>query len=201
MKKYGKAKAKKDLSKDKINVVDRVFQNGAEIGRDFGDFDKYCVYWKEPGDLKYHPPLDVAYFGRILNLAKEYGTDKVYGDFCSVFDATDTEVRQNVFDMIDEIASEYGDDATEMEFLLYTFYLTMVAEENKKNAVLKKYIKRLGVHVMLFEDYSVYKATHFMYKQDWKILARLCENRGFMPELPDWRTEEYKNFWQMAVSA
>ena len=43
MKKYGKAKAKEDLSKDKINVVDRVFQNGAEIGRDFGDFDKQLV--------------------------------------------------------------------------------------------------------------------------------------------------------------
>ena len=55
----------------------------------------------------------------------------------------------------------------------------MVAEENKENTKLGKRIKRLGVHLLLFEKYIPEKAVNSLKGASWQKLNKMCLERGF----------------------
>jgi len=55
----------------------------------------------------------------------------------------------------------------------------MVAEENKRSAVLKKRIKRLGVHQLLTEGMAPGRAAAFSRGKEAWMLDLLCRRRGF----------------------
>ena len=59
------------------------------------------------------------------------------------------------------------------------FYAGMIAEENKKHAILKKRIKRLGLHQILIEDADPKYAATFSEGKKWRELDVECTNRGF----------------------
>jgi hypothetical protein len=55
----------------------------------------------------------------------------------------------------------------------------MVAEENKEKAILRKRVKRLGVHQLLIEERPAKFATSFSRGKKWKRIVIECEVRGF----------------------
>lgn len=55
----------------------------------------------------------------------------------------------------------------------------MIAEERRKNAVLKKRIKRLGMYQILFERMSAVEAAKFSINKRATELSLLCDDRGF----------------------
>ena len=55
----------------------------------------------------------------------------------------------------------------------------MIAEENKGNAILKKRIKRLGMHQVLLENYTPEHAANFSKGKKWKDLDKLMKQKGF----------------------
>ena len=55
----------------------------------------------------------------------------------------------------------------------------MVAEENKRFARLKKYIKRLGVHQVLIEGHRASWAANYSRGKKWQELQQECDARGF----------------------
>lgn len=55
----------------------------------------------------------------------------------------------------------------------------MIAEENKANTQLGKRIKRLGIHQLLKEKFTVEEAAKFSYGKKANILKDECQSRGF----------------------
>jgi hypothetical protein len=55
----------------------------------------------------------------------------------------------------------------------------MIAEENKKNAILKKRIKRLGIYQVLIEGMKPEVAAVFSKGKKWRELDKTMLERGF----------------------
>ena len=70
-------------------------------------------------------------------------------------------------------------DAEEIDIWFTVIYGGMVAEENKEFAVLKKRIKRLGMHQILIERKDAEYAANFSKGKKWKELDELMKKRGF----------------------
>ena len=66
-----------------------------------------------------------------------------------------------------------------MDIWFTVIYAGMVAEENKAFAMLKKRIKRLGMHQVLVEGFDADYAAHFSRGKKWPELDSLMKQRGF----------------------
>ena len=126
------------------------FSNGGFIEFDTGNFDDWCVYITKPGGERI-APSDVTYFSRLKKMGIKYGNQKIYDDFVVIFNRTSSKIDTDIFKLILILSRHYGKDALEIEIWFNVIYAGMVAEENKKNAILKKRIKRLGIHQVLID--------------------------------------------------
>lgn len=119
-----------------------------------------------------YAPRDIDYFNQIKHFAKKYGKLKIYN-------LTKKTVEEANLSAITEIASSYGEDATEIDIIFSILYMAMIAEERKENTRLGKRIKRLGIHMLLIEDYSTEYSANFTNGKKWLEIDELCRERGF----------------------
>ena len=159
---------------NKINDL----SSGGFIEFDAGCFDGWCVFVTKPG-LNRFAPTDVQYFTRIKEISEKFGPQKVFDDFVVMYNRTTKTIDPNVFDLILALSKFYDDDAAEMELWFNVLYAGMIAEENKENAILKKRIKRLGVHQVLIDKISPKKAAVFSKGKKWKELDEIMKSKGF----------------------
>ena len=138
-----------------------------------GKFDDWAVYVKYPMFPQW--PTDKWYFIKLRSMAL-YGP--AYDDFVALYDKTTAEVDDAVFDWIDGICTKYP-NAEEAAVIFGIFYMTMIAEENKDGAILKKRIKRLGVHQVLKEGMKPELAANYSRGKPVGELALECHSRGF----------------------
>jgi hypothetical protein len=124
-------------------------------------------------------PKDVEYFTAFKKLAVTHGSKKIYADFIAIYELTDRYIDENVLELISDMATEYKSDKNRIELLFTIVYAGMVAEENKSNAILKKKIKRLGMHNILVDNLSPTVAANFSRGKKWQEINRECEQRGF----------------------
>ncbi len=155
------------------------FEDGTIIEQGRGSFDDYCVYVTRSGERKF-APRDVIYFSFFIEKARKYSAKKIYDDYVKIYERTTARIDQTVFDMIKEMGLSY-DEEDRLDFCVWysVIYLGMVAEELKARAVLKKRIKRLGMHQILFEGMSAEKAAKFSIGKKVPQLEPLCRERGF----------------------
>jgi len=152
--------------------------NGETIIFDRGSFDKWCVYVvNEDGNKK--PPKDVEYFSIIVELALKYGDERMYKDFVEIYDMTSKYLDGHVLKKIDDIAAGYEDDCNDIQKWFTVLYAGMVAEENKENMILKKRIKRLGMHQILIDKMNPVDAAIFSTGMKWRELDVIMKERGF----------------------
>jgi hypothetical protein len=154
------------------------FSNGGFIEFDTGSFDNWCVYVTKPGGERF-APSDIQYFSRLKKLGKKYGAQKIYDDFVVVFHRTSAEIDQEIFKLISYLSRFYKEDQLEMEIWFNVLYAGMVAEENKEKAILKKRIKRLGMHQILIDSLEPGVAANFSKGITWQQLDRLMKAKGF----------------------
>lgn len=154
------------------------FSNGGFIEFDSGCFDGWCVFVTTPGNARF-APTDVQYFTRLKILSEKFGPQKIYDDFVVIFNRTTKNVDLKVFELIDVLSRFYNTDAVEMELWLNVIYAGMIAEENKENAILKKRIKRLGIHQVLIDGMTPEKAAVFSKGKKWKELDEIMRFKGF----------------------
>lgn len=154
------------------------FGNGGYIEFDSGCFDEWCVFVTKPGGERF-APTDAHYFSRLKILGETYGHQKIYDDFVVIYNRTTKSIDSNVFELISVLSKNYKSDALEMEIWLNVLYAGMIAEENKKNAILKKRIKRLGMYQVLIDDISPEKAAVFSKGKKWRELDELMVTIGF----------------------
>lgn len=154
------------------------FSKGGHVEYDKGNFDNWCVFIVETNGERY-APSDLKYFSRLKILGRKHGFNKIYDDFLVIYNRTTKEVDKNVFELISVLSRFYGTDNHEMEIWFNVIYAGMIAEENKENAILKKRIKRLGIHQLLIDNLEPEVAANFSKGVSWKNLDRLMKAKGF----------------------
>lgn len=146
---------------------------------DTGKFDNWCVYVVESNGSK-KAPFDEVYFSDLHNIAQKYAQDKVYNDFVSIYDNTTKNIDNKVLALIDGITNTYNEeDKIIIEQWFTVIYAGMVAEENKQNAILKKRVKRLGMHQVMKLGMSAKEAAKFSYGKKWRDLDTIMRPLGF----------------------
>lgn len=155
-----------------------IFGNGGFIEFDSGCFDGWCVFVSTPANPRF-APTDVQYFSRLKKLSEKYGPQIIYDDFVVIFNRTSKNVDPKVFDLILVLSRFYDADAAEMELWLNVLYAGMIAEENKESAILKKRIKRMGMHQVLIDGMSPEEAAVFSKGKKWKELDEIMRMKGF----------------------
>jgi len=154
-------------------------QNNRSVIFDKGKFDDWCVYVVESNGNK-KAPFDETYFHDLYNISHHYPQHKVYNDFVSIYERTTKSIDTTVTDLIDEIVSTYTQqDKIMVEQWLTVIYAGMIAEENKALAILKKRIKRLGMHQVLILNMPAKDAAKFSNGKKWKELDAIMKSLGF----------------------
>ncbi len=154
-------------------------QNNRAVIFDSGKFDDWCVYVVEGNGTK-KAPSDETYFGDLYQISQKYPNNKVYNDFVMIYDRTTRTIDCEVLLMIDEIVATYNPgDRIIVEQWLTVIYAGMVAEENKKNAILKKRVKRLGMHQIMILNMPASEAARFSYGRKWRELDEIMRYLGF----------------------
>lgn len=148
------------------------------IEYDKGLFDNWCVYVKKFAQARY-APRDVEYFSRLKQIGQVHGHHKIYNDFVSYYTHTTDQINLNILNYITQISATYGTDEEEMDVWFTVIYAGMVAEENKAGAILKKRIKRLGMHQVLTEGHTPEFAAYFSKGKKWRELDAIMKLRGF----------------------
>ncbi|MGM0504697.1 MAG: DUF7004 family protein [Bacteroidota bacterium] len=152
--------------------------DGSVIEFDSGSFDDWCVYLQRNGETKY-PPTDVQYFTELKKIGEKHTNKKIYDDFVKIYNATNSKINNGLLQKITEIASDYGEDKIIMDIWFTVIYAGMVAEENKKYAILKKRVKRLGMHQILIEDQTPGFAANYSKGKKWRELDVVMKKYGF----------------------
>ena len=183
---------------NETNKIIQKFRDGSTLEFDQGQFDEWCIYLETSKKERHHnwctkfmnryAPKDEKYFESILKYAKVHSNKKVYSDFKKIYDNTHSTIEKNVLESILKISKDYGEDSTEIEILFCILYAGMVAEQNKKNAVLGKRIKRLGIHQLLLDNppLTSKESANFSrgkkaFRSEHNVLSldKECKNRGF----------------------
>ena len=150
-------------------------RDGSKVVFSQGKFDAWCIYHVQ-GSVA-HAIRDVE----IFQLMGKYTDQKrfmLYKDFLTIFEQVINVINDDVVAKITATSIGYPEPG-EVEFILIFLYAGMVAEENKDKAILKKYIKRLGVHQVLIEKMPAEIAANYSRGKDWRELKLECEARGF----------------------
>lgn len=157
----------------------KYLQNNRSVIFDTGKFDEWCVYVEESNGIK-KAHFDETYFDELSKIATKYHPNKVYDDFVKIYEQTTTEINPKVLGLIDEIVCTYNEiDRIIIEQWFTVIYAGMIAEENKKFAILKKRIKRLGMHQVLVLGMPAKDAARFSYQKKWRDLDKIMQSLGF----------------------
>lgn len=153
--------------------------NNSKVVFDSGRFDDWCVYVVSSDGSRY-APFDNQYFSDLLKLSKKYSGNKVYDDFVKIYNQTTSEINSEVTKLIDDISKTYKEeDRGLIEKWFTVIYAGMIAEENKERVILKKRIKRLGMHQVLIDNISPQIAANFSRGKKWRELDTIMKQKGF----------------------
>ena len=156
----------------------KIIEPTIRIEFDTGIFDDWCVYLTRTGKPRY-APTDIEYFTWLKQKAGIYGSAKIYNDFLSIYEPAGKNIDSKILAAITMISEEYGKDKTEADIWFTIVYAGMIAEENKAHAILKKRIKRLGMHQLLLENFEPEAAANFSRNKKWQELDVLMKQKGF----------------------
>lgn len=159
-------------------AITRTFPDGSFLEFSSGKFDEWCIFLTRPNQERY-APKDEIYFYDLLQFGNKHGARNIYDDFVSIYNKANQILDLTVFDDIHTISLKYGEDALEIEIIYAILYMGMIAENNKKNTILKKRVKRLGVHQVLIDGYTPVRAANYSRGKKWRDLDSDCRARGF----------------------
>lgn len=157
-----------------INTI----SDGTIIEFDKGKFDEWCVFITQ-NNISRFAPADLTYFRELKELGLKYGHINIYNDFLKIYTLTFAKIDKNVLLEIKNISEKYIQDKFKLELWFTVIYAGMIAEENKKFAVLKKRIKRLGMYQLLVEDKSAEYAANFSKGKKWQELDLIMKRLSF----------------------
>jgi len=156
----------------------KILNNELCVVFDQGRFDDWCVYLVQKNGTRY-APKDVEYFAQLQELDKQYDANKVYNDFLRIYHKTTRQIDPHVLELIGFLVKTYKVEHSDiMEQWFTVLYSGMVAEENKKHAVLKKRIKLLGMHQVLIEKITPDEAASYSKGKTWQTIESILKAKG-----------------------
>lgn len=156
----------------------KTFSDGSTTCFGTGKIDNWCVYNVDQNGYK-KAPRDVDYFTFITDLNDIYGSDIVYNLIYEIFKKTTNNVDMQILEYITQQCKEkFGSQSLEADKNITFIYMGMIAEENKKNAVVKKRIKMLGIHYLLKENKSVDGSANCLRGVDARTILKECRIRN-----------------------
>jgi hypothetical protein len=161
-----------------MSTLIKIINNRIRVEFDTGSFDDWCVYLTKPGMPRY-APTDIEYFSWLKQQSLISGTAKIYNDFISFYELTTIKIDKTILDKITTLSNDYDTAAEEVDIWFTVIYAGMIAEENKANAILKKRMKRLGMHQLLLENFKSEDAANFSKNKKWTELDILMRQKGF----------------------
>ncbi len=162
-----------------MSIIIKQLANNRQVIFDRGRFDNWCVYVVEENGSK-KAPFDKEYFTDLKNISKHYELNKVYDDFVEIYKKTSKVVDQSILNLIDRLVLTYRKEHQALvEQWFVVIYAGMIAEENKQYSVLKKRIKRLGMHQILKLGYEPRIAANFSKGKKWRELDEIMKPLGF----------------------
>jgi membrane carboxypeptidase/penicillin-binding protein len=154
-------------------------RNNRSVVFDKGKFDDWCVFIVEFNGMS-APPRDIEYFTELKQIAAHYPEHKLYNDFVQIYNLTSQAIAKEAVELIDNLTLTYQPQhQLKMEQWFTVLYAGMVAEENKEKAVLKKRIKRLGMHQVLVLNHAPESAANFSKGKKWRELDDIMRELGF----------------------
>lgn len=144
---------------------------------DSGKFDNWCVFLTKENQYRY-APRDVEYYSFLQKLGDNHGHEKIYHDFVTFYERTDSCINTDVASLITSIADTYNTDAEETDVWFTVMYGNMIAEENKPRAMLKKKVKLLCMHQLLIERESPSDMINFFKGKSWRDLQCVMQQKG-----------------------
>ena len=147
-------------------------KNGNIISQGAGKFDNYCVF------IDGYAPRDEEYFNFFIEKSKIYGKDKIYSDFKYIYSKTGKDIDKEILTNIEKFSSHYKNDAIDFERWFTIIYLGMIAEENKKNAILGKKIKGLAMYQIMMVNFSAKEAANYSKGKKASELLKECNAIG-----------------------
>ena len=160
----------------KMNKI--YLKNGNYLVYGQGKFDKWCVFEVNQNG-KRKAPKDINYFNNLYEFAKIFGSDKIYTDFVKIYDMTTKYFENYVIEEIENISLKYEDYKDDIFNNFLILYMAMISEQNKKNTVLGKRIKRLGLYYLLVKGQPLEYCVNFMTGKNCRELDKLCREGGF----------------------
>lgn len=151
-------------------------QDGTRFVFSQGRFDRWCIFHIR--ENKAHAVRDEEVFKVLSGYASGHNRFVLYRDFLSIFNKVTNQVNYDLVGRIAYLSKAYS-RPQEVQFILLFLYAGMIAEENKEKAILKKFIKRLGVHQVLIEGMHPTVAASFSRGKSWRELKLECQVRGF----------------------
>ncbi len=156
----------------------KTISDGSTIEFDSGKFDDWCVYLSRPNKSRY-APTDIEYFTALNEYGDEFSHSRIYNDFVSFYNNTTRTIDEPVLNQITSISRGYGNHQVDIDVWFTIIYAGMVAEENKQFAILKKRIKRLGMHQVLIDRNEPSFAANFSKGKKWRELDSIMKQKGF----------------------
>lgn len=166
------------MQADTMATVIKIIPEGNLIEFDKGKIDDWCVYVTKNRESRF-APSDILYFSELKQLGEKHGHKKIYDDFVKIYDSTNSKIDEKILSQITDIANGYADDKTTIDIWLTVIYAGMIAEENKKFAILKKRVKRLGMYQLLIENKTPEFAANFSKGKTWRELDVIMKKSGF----------------------
>lgn len=147
-----------------------------------GKFDDWCIYVSSVNKKWMRFPTDEWYFEIVKSWTEFRSPEDIYADFVRVYDMTTAGAKyadtKPVIEVIKNLSWNYK-DFFEATVIFTILYMGMIAEENKDGAILKKRIKRLGMHQILIDGVAPKIAAHFSRGKPVTELVIECHTRGF----------------------
>ena len=153
-------------------------ENGSYLCYDKGKFDDWCVYEVDKNGLR-KAPKHIDYFTDLYEYAKIFDNDEIYDDFVKIYNMTTDVFDGDVVTEIRNLSSKYGKFKNDIFKDFSILYMAMISEQNKKNAILGKRIKRLGIYYLLIKGKNPKYCANFMIGKKWQELDKLCLEGGF----------------------
>lgn len=156
----------------------KIISDGSSVEYDKGAFDDWCVYLTRKNEPRF-APKDILYFIELDKLGNKYGHKRIYNDFLKIYEDTNSIINNEILNKITEIAKAYDADRFNIDTWFTVIYAGMVAEENKEFAILKKRVKRLGMHQLLIEREKPDYAASYSKGKKWRELDIIMSGFGF----------------------
>ena len=147
------------------------FADGTYLVYERGRIDNFLVSFYTENDQKAVSPTDIDFMNFLIGINNPKETWAILLDLAK-------QIRGPQTRLVDLNIKSVNQDINE-EKMFSAIAAAMIAEENKARSILKKRIKLLGFHQILFQGLTPQQAANWSKGKGWREIDAECKRLGF----------------------